>query len=161
MAFYCTAAAAARQLIQLDVRGPLELCYDPEWLAVLRSTHNLYSASKYGARLPDNWAGRRGKERACFGCLKSAYSCRVQQQPKQQVPPHLLQERSQHLAWRCSRLSCHAAIPFATCDTMGRVKDTPTLLARNTAQVSVQQSSQFFSPDVSLGMWHLTPLPST
>jgi hypothetical protein len=49
------------QLIELDVKGPLELCYDPEWLAVLRSTHGLYTASKHGARLPDNWGGRPGR----------------------------------------------------------------------------------------------------
>ena len=47
------------QLVELDVAGPLELCYDPEWLAVLRSTHNLYSAGK--PKLPKNWGDRKGE----------------------------------------------------------------------------------------------------
>lgn len=58
--YVCTCLCV--QLIELDVEGPLELSYDPEWLAVLRSTHHLYSASRHGPRLPDNWGGRRGAQ---------------------------------------------------------------------------------------------------
>ena len=35
-----------------DAEGPLEFSYDPEWLAVLRSTHDLLSLQRNGGRLP-------------------------------------------------------------------------------------------------------------
>eukprot|EP00878_Enallax_costatus_P042528 GHUV01049917.1.p1 GENE.GHUV01049917.1~~GHUV01049917.1.p1 ORF type:complete len:404 (+),score=111.54 GHUV01049917.1:504-1715(+) len=48
------------QVVELPVEGPLELCYDPEWLAILRSTHDLMSTSKTAVPLPPNWGGRTG-----------------------------------------------------------------------------------------------------
>jgi hypothetical protein len=42
------------------VRGPLQLQYDPEWLAILRSTHGLMSLQRYAPPLPRDWGGRAG-----------------------------------------------------------------------------------------------------
>ena len=53
----------ALQILELDVRGPLQLEYDPEWLAILRSTHQLMSLDKFPPPLPANWGGRAGEER--------------------------------------------------------------------------------------------------
>eukprot|EP00741_Cyanophora_paradoxa_P005155 tig00000863_g4997.t1 len=44
---------AGRQVVDVgEARGPLAVEYDPEWLAVLRSTHALISLSRAPARLP-------------------------------------------------------------------------------------------------------------
>ncbi|KAF8060563.1 DBR1 [Scenedesmus sp. PABB004] len=48
------------QVVELEARGPLELSYDAEWLAVLRSTHGLMSTSKHAPPLPPDWGGRAG-----------------------------------------------------------------------------------------------------
>jgi hypothetical protein len=48
------------QILELPVRGPLQLQYDPEWLAILRSTHELMSLQKYAPPLPRDWGGRAG-----------------------------------------------------------------------------------------------------
>eukprot|EP00877_Chromochloris_zofingiensis_P005941 jgi/Chrzof1/15/Cz01g00160.t1 len=49
------------QIIELDVKGPLEFQYDEEWLAVLRSTHSVMSLERKAKMLPPNWGNRRGK----------------------------------------------------------------------------------------------------
>ncbi len=59
------------QVVELDVQGPLELCYDPEWLAVLRSTHHLMSTNKAAAPLPANWGGRAGGAHVLLQRLES------------------------------------------------------------------------------------------
>ncbi|WIA35356.1 hypothetical protein OEZ86_003807 [Tetradesmus obliquus] len=50
------------QVVELDVQGPLELCYDAEWLAVLRSTHQLMSTSRTAPPLPDTRTGPKPED---------------------------------------------------------------------------------------------------
>ncbi|KAF6255577.1 lariat debranching enzyme, C-terminal domain-containing protein [Scenedesmus sp. NREL 46B-D3] len=45
------------QVVELDVQGPLELCYDAEWLAVLRSTHQFMSTTRTASPLPATRSG--------------------------------------------------------------------------------------------------------
>lgn len=40
------------QVIELEPRGPAELRYDEEWLAVLRSSHSKLSLQRRAAQLP-------------------------------------------------------------------------------------------------------------
>eukprot|EP00879_Flechtneria_rotunda_P016090 GHRR01016831.1.p1 GENE.GHRR01016831.1~~GHRR01016831.1.p1 ORF type:complete len:285 (+),score=131.96 GHRR01016831.1:123-977(+) len=48
------------QVVELEAIGPLEFCYDPEWLAILRGTHHLMTTTRTAPPLPANWGGRAG-----------------------------------------------------------------------------------------------------
>lgn len=60
------------QVVELDVQGPLELCYDAEWLAVLRSTHQLMSTSRTAPPLPDT---RTGAQSCCAMLMVVTTQC--------------------------------------------------------------------------------------
>ncbi len=51
------------QLLELPASGPLQLKYDPEWLAVLRTTHNLMNLQRRPRSLP-GFGGLRSGARA-------------------------------------------------------------------------------------------------
>lgn len=48
------------QVLDLEPRGPAEIQYDEEWLAVLRSTHNLMSLQRRPQPLPGMGHLRQG-----------------------------------------------------------------------------------------------------
>lgn len=59
-----------------EAKGPKELCYDEEWLSILRSTHHLFCMTPKAKPLPGMGGARRGASAADMAFVREALATR-------------------------------------------------------------------------------------
>jgi lariat debranching enzyme len=67
---------------------PKEFCYDPEWLGVLRETHNLLSLSRHPAPLPQPFAVKQETLSKVKSILDARGGTRIPANFEMTAPPH-------------------------------------------------------------------------